>query len=213
MQNQQLFFETFPVGPLACNCCIIGDLSTGRALVVDPGGDAERILQVLRTNNLTLVDIIHTHAHLDHILAAGVLKEATQAKLAIHPEDLYLWDSVALQCQAFGIPFDKPLPPPDNWLHDDTPLSCCDGVTLHTPGHTPGSISFWFQNHKLLIAGDTLFRRSIGRTDLPGGDFKRITSSITQRLYTLDEDATVITGHGEATTIGEELRENPFIRG
>ena len=103
------------------------------------------------------------------------------------------------------------LPPPDASLRDDEDLHCCHGVALHTPGHTPGSMSFWFDRHKLLLAGDTLFQRSVGRTDLPGGSFADIERSIRERLYTLDEDALVITGHGPATTIGEELRENPFV--
>lgn len=206
-----MFFRSFPVGPLQCNCSIVGDPVTGKAIVIDPGGDAERILAILQEAGLALVAIVHTHAHLDHILAAGVLKEATGAEIRLHESDRFLWDSAEMQCRAFGVPY-VPLPPPDAGLEHDEPLPCCGGVVSHTPGHTPGSVSFVFAGHKLLVAGDTLFRRSIGRTDLPGGDFRQIARSIIERLYVLDEDTRVITGHGPETTIGEEVRENPFVR-
>ena len=206
-----MIFETFPVGPLQCNCCILGDKISGKAVVIDPGGDADKILACLQKHNLQLVEIIHTHAHLDHILAAGVLKETTGAPIFLHKEDEFLWGMVEEQCKAFGVPF-APLPEPDHWIADDQDF-CCSGVAIHTPGHTPGSTSFWFEHSKLLVAGDTLFRRSIGRTDLPGGDFGTIEKSIKERLYCLDDDATVITGHGPATTLGEEKQENPFVHG
>ena len=213
MQVSNVIFKTFPVGPLQCNCCIIGDPVSKRAIVVDPGGDAKKILAELAADELTLVSIIHTHAHLDHILAAGELKAATGAPIQLHKDDKMLWDMVEQQCQAFGVPVpDEPLPDPDFWLQDDEALACCGGVTLHTPGHTPGSMSFWFEEHNLLVAGDTLFKQSIGRTDLPGGSYEQIEKSIKLRLYTLDDDAVVITGHGPATTIGDEKRSNPFVR-
>lgn len=202
---------TFPAGPLQCNCTIIGDRKTGHAMVVDPGGDAERILQEVRELGLRVTSVIHTHAHLDHFLAAGEIKEATGAPLCLHPKDRFLWDALETQCRMFGVPY-VPQPDPDHWLQDDEELKCCAGVAMHTPGHTPGSLSFWFEEHKLLIAGDTLFRRSIGRTDLWGGDMRSIESSIRDRIYRLDEEAIVITGHGPDTTIGEEMRENQFVR-
>lgn len=205
-----LIHESFATGPLQCNCSIIGDPVTKKAIVVDPGGGADYILEVLNKHQLTLIAIIHTHAHLDHILDAGILREATGAPIKLHQDDLFLWDMVEEQCRMFGLPV-RSLPNPDAWLKDEEDLGCCNGVSIHTPGHTPGSLSFWFASHKLLLAGDTLFQRSVGRTDLPGGNFEQLRASIVQRLYTLDEDATVITGHGAPTTIGEELRENPFI--
>ena len=211
MNAPDLIHKWFPVGPLQCNCSILGDALSRKAVVVDPGGDAQRILQLLDEENLTVQAIIHTHAHLDHILAAGEIREATGAPLCLHREDLFLWDAVAEQCRMFGIP-ECSLPPPDRWLHDDEDLFFCGGAALHTPGHTPGSMSFWFAPHKLLLAGDTLFQRSVGRTDLPGGSFAQIEKSIQERLYTLDEDVQVITGHGAPTTIGEEIRENPFVQ-
>lgn len=204
--------HTFPVGPLQCNCTIIGDPVSRKAFVVDPGGDAEGILAKLNELNLTVVALIHTHAHLDHFLASGELKKLTGAEIHLHEEDKFLWDNLEMQCRMFGVPY-QPVPAPDHWLKDDQELPCCSGVAMHTPGHTPGSMSFWFEEPKLLIAGDTLFRRSIGRTDLWGGDFKTIERSIRQRLYILDEEAVVVAGHGPDTTIGEEIRENSVIRG
>ena len=160
-----------------------------------PGGDPEKILARLQAHGLTLVSIIHTHAHFDHFLASGKLKELTGATLHLHKDDQPLWDNLQMQCQMFGVPY-TPVPPPDRWLGDDEELACGCGVALHTPGHTPGSMSFWFADAKLLIAGDTLFRRGIGRTDLWGGDQRAIVRSIKERLYRPDEEAVVVTGHG-----------------
>ena len=209
--NLSMIHETFPVGPLQCNCTLIGDPVTKKALVVDPGGDHLKIMARLEFHGLTLVSIVHTHAHLDHFLASGQLKELTGATLHLHQDDKFLWDNLEMQCQRFGVPY-TPVPAPDQWLKDDEALACGCGVALHTPGHTPGSTSFWFPQSKLLIAGDTLFRRGIGRTDLWGGDYQQIERSIRHKLYTLDEDATVITGHGPSTRLGDEMRENPFVR-
>ncbi|MRI33467.1 MBL fold metallo-hydrolase [Endozoicomonas sp. OPT23] len=204
--------ETFPVGPLQCNCTIIGDTITKKAIVIDPGGDPDVILAKLEANGLRAVALIHTHAHLDHFLASGEIKKKTGAPIHLHEEDKFLWDNLETQCRRFGVPY-NPIPDPDFWLKDDQELPCCDGVAMHTPGHTPGSMCFHFEKAGVLIAGDTLFRRSIGRTDLWGGDFKTIEKSIRQRLYILDEETTVVAGHGPNTSIGEELRENSVIRG
>ncbi|MBT4831861.1 MAG: MBL fold metallo-hydrolase [Porticoccaceae bacterium] len=209
--ESQFIIRTFPVGPLGCNCSVIGDRLSGRALVVDPGGNAEQILALLNELNLKAVAIIHTHAHLDHILAAGEIKNATGAPIYLHEGDQFLWDMVEEQCARFGVPPVK-LPDPDHYLQDDHDLGCCGGVAIHTPGHTPGSISFWFEEYKTLIAGDTLFQGSIGRTDLPGGNFDQIIASIKERIYSLDDEAVVVTGHGPNTSIGYEKMSNGFIR-
>jgi len=213
MNDADIIVETIPVGPLQCNCTILGDLVSRKAIVVDPGGDAEILLERLVELNLHVERIIHTHAHLDHFLASGKMKEATGAKLALHREDLFLWDMLEDQCRMFGIPF-EPSPPPDQWLENEEEIDLNDiqGKALHTPGHTPGSMCFLFESQKLLIAGDTLFQGSIGRTDLWGGDFKKIEKSIQEKLYTLDEETSVITGHGESTSIGHEMRANSFVR-
>ena len=213
MNDADIIVETIPVGPLQCNCTILGDLVSRKAIVVDPGGDSEILLERLVDMNLQVERIIHTHAHLDHFLASGKMKEATGAKLALHREDLFLWDMLEDQCRMFGIPF-EPAPPPDQWLENEEEIDLNDlqGKGLHTPGHTPGSMCFLFESQKLLIAGDTLFQGSIGRTDLWGGDFKKIEKSIQEKLYTLDEETSVITGHGESTSIGHEMRANSFVR-
>ena len=213
MIDSNIIVETIPVGPLQCNCTILGNLVSREAIVVDPGGDAEILLERLVELNLQVERIIHTHAHLDHFLASGKMKEATGAKLALHREDLFLWDMLEDQCRMFGIPF-EPAPPPDQWLENEEniDLNELQGKALHTPGHTPGSMCFLFESQKLLIAGDTLFQGSVGRTDLWGGDFKKIEKSIQEKLYTLDEETYVITGHGESTSIGREMRANSFVR-
>lgn len=209
--QSQFIIRTFPVGPLQCNCSVIGDSLSGRALVIDPGGDADHIMALVKELKLTVVAIIHTHAHLDHILAAGEIKKATGAPIFLHESDQFLWDIVEQQCAMFGVPAVS-LPDPDHYLHDDQALDCCGGVAIHTPGHTPGSVSFWFEQYKTLIAGDTLFLGSIGRTDLPGGDFDQIITSIKERIYSLDDEAEVVTGHGPNTTIGSEKVTNGFVR-
>jgi hydroxyacylglutathione hydrolase len=145
-------------------------------------------------------------------LAGGYIKNATGAPIYLHKSDQFLWDSVEEQCRRFGVP-SVSLPDPDHQLHDDQDLGCCGGVVIHTPGHTPGSVSFWFEEYKTLIAGDTLFLGSIGRTDFPGGDFQQIQASIKERLYCLDDDAVVVTGHGPNTRIGVEKASNNFVRG
>jgi hydroxyacylglutathione hydrolase len=208
----EMIIKTFPVGPLQCNCTILADPVSKQAIVVDPGGDAELILETLRSMELNVVRIIHTHAHFDHFLASGEMKKATGAPLALHKEDKFLWDRLEDQCHLFGFPCDA-MPPPDQWLEheEDLVISQYTGKALHTPGHTPGSMSFLFEDAKLLIAGDTLFRGSIGRTDLWGGDFNKIEQSIKERIYTLNEDIKVVTGHGPSTSIGYEMHNNPYV--
>ena len=214
LETKKYIVRTFPVGPLQCNCTIIGDAVSKKALVIDPGGDAQVILGVLSELDLQVVAIIHTHAHFDHILAAGKIKNATGAPIYIHESDMFLWHGLEEQCAMFGFGMpETPLPDPDHYLSDDHDLGCCGGVAIHTPGHTPGSTSFWFEESKTLIAGDTLFKGGIGRTDFPGGNAEQIVSSIRERIYTLNDDAVVITGHGPATTIGDEKQSNMFVRG
>jgi len=208
-----MILKTFPVPPLGCNCSIIGDPITKRAIVVDPGGAHERILKDVQDLGMTVVSILHTHAHFDHFLASGEMKKATNATLCLHPDDRKLWEMLEIQCRMFGVPY-APVPLPDYWLQDEEKLIVggIEGVALHTPGHTPGSMSFHFPAEKLLLAGDTLFQGSIGRTDLWGGDFEAIERSIRERLYRLDETTRVITGHGPETLIGIERDSNAFIR-
>lgn len=217
----KLVVETFPVGPLQCNCTILGDTESGKAVVVDPGGDPELILGRLSELGLTVETLLHTHAHLDHILATRAVKEATGARIHLHEEDLSLYQGLLDQAQRLmlmGMPLtrpDEPLPV-DSFLRDGDAIATgeLEVEVLHTPGHTEGSCCFGMPHPEqdLLIAGDTLFRGSIGRTDLPGGDPGKIVRSIKERLYTRSEETRVITGHGPDTTIGFERRGNAFVR-
>ena len=205
--------KTFSVPPLGCNCSIIGDPVTKQAVVIDPGGAPERILREVQELGCTVSHILHTHAHLDHFLASGEIKKATGAAICLHQDDLQLWNNLELQCRVFGVSY-VPALPPDQWLTDEEKvmLGQVPIVALHTPGHTPGSISFYLPNDKLVLAGDTLFRGSIGRTDLWGGNYEAIEESIRERLYTLDDATLVITGHGPETEIGVEKEMNQFVR-
>jgi hydroxyacylglutathione hydrolase len=202
--------KSFPVGPLQCNCTVIGDTETGIGYVFDPGGNADQIMATVENLGLKITGIIHTHAHLDHILAAGEIRKRTGAPVWLHRSDKNLWDSLEMQCQMFGVPY-APIGDPDHWIEDEQDLDC-GGNCIHTPGHTPGSTSFYFEEASLLIAGDTLFMGSVGRTDFPGGDTAQLKKSIQQRLYCLDEAAVVVTGHGPETSIGQEMRNNAFVR-
>lgn len=205
--------KTFSVPPLGCNCSIIGDPVTKQAVVIDPGGAPERILREVQQLGCTVSHILHTHAHLDHFLASGEIKKATGAAICLHQDDLQLWNNLELQCRVFGVSY-VPALPPDYWLTDEEKvmLGQVPIVALHTPGHTPGSISFYLPDDKLVLAGDTLFRGSIGRTDLWGGNYEAIEESIRERLYSLDDTTRVITGHGPDTEIGFEKESNQFVR-
>jgi hydroxyacylglutathione hydrolase len=208
-----LIRKTFSVPPLGCNCSIIGDPATKQAIVVDPGGAHERILQEVKQLGLTVTMILHTHAHFDHFLASGEMKKATGATLCLHEDDRELWSRLDVQCRMFGVPY-VPVPEPEYWLKDEEKLLVGEitAVALHTPGHTPGSMSFHVPDGNIVLAGDTLFRGSIGRTDLWGGDFDAIERSIHERLYTLHESTLVVTGHGPETEIGWEKHTNQFVR-
>jgi glyoxylase-like metal-dependent hydrolase (beta-lactamase superfamily II) len=208
-----LIRKTFSVPPLGCNCTILGDPVTKEAIVVDPGGAPERILHEVRQLGLTVRLILHTHAHFDHFLAAGEMKRQTGAALCLHQDDLDLWDNLEAQCRMFGVPY-VAVPQPEYWIKDEERIAL-GGLTvvgMHTPGHTPGSMSFHIPDGTVVLAGDTLFRGSIGRTDLWGGDFDAIERSIRERLYTLDDATTVVTGHGPETEIGIEKESNQFFR-
>jgi glyoxylase-like metal-dependent hydrolase (beta-lactamase superfamily II) len=207
--------ESFAIGALGCNCSIIADLEAKQAIVIDPGGSAEKILERLAKNGLTVTAIVHTHTHIDHVDATAPLQRATGAAAQIHEADRFLYDLLPVQSAMLGIAVPEKADI-EGSLKDDLVVRAgsIELACLHTPGHTPGSMSFVAsQGGKTQVfAGDTLFKRSIGRTDLWGGDSDLILSSIRKKLFTLPEDAVVITGHGPATTIGEEKRMNPFVR-
>jgi glyoxylase-like metal-dependent hydrolase (beta-lactamase superfamily II) len=186
--------------------------------VIDPGDEADRILGALRRLDLTLVGILHTHAHLDHVGATEPVARATGASVMLHPGDQMLYDRVDVQAQMFGFPVPGTIPV-DHHVHDGEaiPFGQRSGEILHTPGHTPGSLCLRLdrgaaEQPPVLFAGDTLFLGSIGRTDLWGGDMDQILRSIEERLLTLPDETLVVPGHGPPTTIGRERRGNPFLQ-
>jgi hydroxyacylglutathione hydrolase len=209
-----MIHEILPVGMLQCNCSIFGDEQTREALVVDPGDEISRILQVLKRHGLKVKAIVITHAHIDHIGGAQKLKKATGAPVYMNPDDAELQEMMHVQAGWLGVET------PDA-VEIDAPamdggklvVGTTEFHVLHTPGHTQGSISLWIPSEGKLVAGDTLFRDSIGRTDLPGGDSRQILRSIHERLLPLPEETVVFPGHGESTTIGREKQVNPFLQG
>jgi len=208
-----MLIESFPVGPLQCNCSIIACPETKEAAVIDPGGDPEKILSLIERHGLKVKYLLHTHAHFDHILGSKAMKEATGAQICLHKGDQWLYDNVAKQGSLFGFQIDEPLAI-DRYLDDEEEVKVGTLKTsvIHTPGHTPGSLCFSLEDKdSLLFAGDTLFHRSIGRTDLWGGSFEQIIDSISQRLFRLDDSTRVIPGHGPDTDIWSERKENPFL--
>lgn len=208
-----MIFESFPVGPLACNCTLLGDEQAHEAIVIDPGEEVGRIHRRLTELGLQLKQILVTHAHIDHVGGALKLKRLTGAPIFLNENDLPLLKMMDDQAQWLGIATPETAPP-DGALPDGATvgLEHYSAQVLHTPGHTQGSICLHFVPLKLLIAGDTLFAGSIGRTDLPGGDFEQIIDSIQSRLLALPDETRVLPGHGPVTTIGEERRSNPFLR-
>jgi hydroxyacylglutathione hydrolase len=218
-----LIRRTFPVGPLGCNCSIVACPETHQALVVDPGDDAPEILAALARDGLTAVMLLHTHAHFDHVMGTAEVAAATRAEVLLHRDDRWLYDHTAMQIEMFGVrrhdrrPWQPP-PPPTRELDggEVLPFGRREARVVHTPGHTPGSACFYLESAgevPLLLAGDTLFAGSIGRTDLWGGSLPDIRRSIRESLFTLPETTLVIPGHGPPTTIATERETNPFVGG
>jgi glyoxylase-like metal-dependent hydrolase (beta-lactamase superfamily II) len=207
-----MIHQAVAVGPLQCNCHILADDASKEAVVVDPGDDADEIIE--RAKGYKVLALLHTHCHFDHMTATRKVSEATGAEILIHESDKAYYDSLAKQYQMFRMPFrgGDPLPV-KRFLKDGDriPFGKHALKVIHTPGHTQGSCCFHTEG--MVLSGDTLFQRSIGRTDLPGGNTEQEIDSIRTKLYRLDPETTVYPGHGAPTSIAEERAENPFVQG
>ena len=201
------------VGLFQENCWVVGSRRRGEACVIDPGDEPGEILALARDMGVRITRIVASHAHLDHILAARAIVEATGAPFLLHSADLPIAESLPRMAQLWLGHTVPPAPAPDAFPDDGDDLEVA-GVTLkviHTPGHTPGSLALYAAEANLLFSGDTLFRESIGRTDLPGGDYAQIMRSITHRLLALPDETRVLPGHLQETTIAHERARNPFV--
>jgi glyoxylase-like metal-dependent hydrolase (beta-lactamase superfamily II) len=205
-EEARMIIKTVPVGPLEANCYIVADEDTGKALIIDPGDEPDRILEA--AGDFEVHYIVLTHAHFDHVGAVKEVKEATGAEIALHEDDLAVYRTVAEQGAIWGFELED-LPPPDMLLKggDEILFGGLGLAVIHTPGHSPGSISLYREG--VLITGDTLFAGSVGRTDFPGGSMGLLRESF-RRLMSLPDETSVLSGHGPATTIGREKRENMF---
>ncbi|HZQ21461.1 MAG TPA: MBL fold metallo-hydrolase [Terriglobales bacterium] len=207
-----MIHEIFPVGPLQCNCSIIGDETTREAMVIDPGDDIDDLLALVRKHNLQVKQIVITHAHIDHVGGAMKLKAATGAPILLNENDYELLRMLDSQAVWVGMRSPGQVAIDQSVKQADTlQAGSLSAEVLHTPGHTEGSICLYFSAESKLIAGDTLFAGSIGRTDLPGGSMKKIINSLHGKLLALPDETIVVPGHGPLTTIGEERQSNPFL--
>ena len=207
-----MIHEIFPVGPLQCNCSVIGDETTREAMVIDPGDDIEDVLALIQKHNLTVKQIVVTHAHIDHVGGAMKLRAATGAPILLNQNDHALLKMLDVQAAWIGVEDPGKVEIDRSIGQGDTVragLLAAD--VIHTPGHTEGSVCLYFPAEKKLIAGDTLFAGSIGRTDLPGGSMRKIISSLHEKVLTLPDETIVVPGHGPLTTIGDERESNPFL--
>lgn len=202
-----------PLGQLQCNCSIFGDEQSREGIVVDPGDEISKITAILEQHQLKLKAIVVTHGHIDHVAGAAKLKALTGAPIYLNEKDFEQLDALPIQAKWLGVATPQ-RPEVDMCAVEGTVLKLggADFNIMHTPGHTQGSLCIWIPQENKLVSGDTLFRETIGRTDLPGGDGRKILSSIRTKLFDLPEDAVVIPGHGQTTTIGHEKEFNPFFQ-
>ncbi len=209
-----MLLSTVVVTEFMTNCFIVGDGATKEAIVIDPGGEAGRIIQEIKKLGVEIKAVVNTHAHVDHIGALKEIKETFGAEIMLHNLELPILQTASKMGRLFGVSIEQP-PEPDRFLADGDQVSCGD-ITLtviETPGHSPGGISLVTSDGRYCFAGDTLFAGSIGRTDLPGGNYHTLIQSIKTRLIPLGDDVKVLPGHGPATTMGAERRYNPFLSG
>ena len=211
-ENETMIHEIIPVGPLQCNCSIIGDETTHQAIVVDPGDNIDELLKIIVKHHLQVKQIFITHGHIDHVGGAMKLKSATGAPITMNESDFAQIKLLDIQAAWVGMAAPGKVSI-DNHAKDQdrVQVGALSATVLHTPGHTEGSSCLYFEAEKKLIAGDTLFAGSIGRTDLPGGSYDKIIASLHGQLMALPDEVVVVPGHGSLTTIGEERETNPFI--
>jgi hydroxyacylglutathione hydrolase len=208
-----MIHEIFPVGPLQCNCSVIGDEGTREAMVIDPGDNIEHVLEIIRKHNLQVKQIVVTHAHIDHVGGAMKLRAATGAPILLNQNDYALLQMLDVQAAWIGMKSPGAVEIDQSLGQADTVRAgSLSADVIHTPGHTEGSICLYFPAEKKLIAGDTLFAGSIGRTDLPGGSFQKIMRSLHEKVMALPDETVVVPGHGPLTTIGAERESNPFLK-
>lgn len=207
-----MIHEIIPVGPLQCNCSIIGDPTTHEAIIIDPGSDADRILEILAGHKLKAKLIVITHGHIDHVGGAMKLQKRTGACVLMNQSDEDLLRMLDVQAAWLGLQSPGTVKI-DSHIQDGSCIKIgnIEALVIHTPGHTEGSICLLFSAEKTLVAGDTLFAGGIGRTDLPGGSHEKILSSLHHCILPLPDDIVVIPGHGPLTTIGKERQHNPFL--
>lgn len=206
-----MLIETLVVGMIQANCFIVADELSRKAIIIDPGGDAPVIAKRVNDLKLDVVAVIATHGHFDHVEGLKGVKEKLGAPIMVHPSDLPLIKGMRSQAQLFGIAVSD-APPPDRLLADgeEIPFGALKAKVLHTPGHSPGSISLLIDNH--VFVGDLLFSGSIGRTDLMGGNYETLINAVEKRIFTLPPETVVHPGHGPDTSVGVEKRTNPFFR-
>ena len=208
-----MILETFPVGPLQCNCILLGDEEASEAIVIDPGDEVSRIYRRITDLGLQLKQILVTHAHIDHVGGAVKLKRLTGAPILLNENDLPLLKMMEQQAAWLGVPTPEVSAPDASLINGaQVGLKRYPARVLHTPGHTQGSVCLHFEPLKMVVAGDTLFAGSIGRTDLPGGNSRQIIDSIESQLMALPDETKVLPGHGPATSIGAERNTNPFLK-
>jgi len=208
-----MIHEILPVGPLQCNCSILGDETTRDAMVIDPGDDIADVQAIIQKHKLQVRQIVITHAHIDHVGGAMKLRQATGAPILMNQNDYALVKMLDMQAAWLGMR-------PPGQVEIDRSIGDADKVEagplvaniIHTPGHTEGSVCLYFPVQQKLIAGDTLFAGSIGRTDLPGGSYDKIIRSLHDKVLALPDETMVVPGHGPLTTIGDERESNPFLK-
>jgi hydroxyacylglutathione hydrolase len=207
-----MIHEILPVGPLQCNCSVIGDETTREAMVIDPGDNIEDVLALIEKHDLQVKQIVITHAHIDHVGGAMKLRAATGAPILLNQNDYDLLKMLDVQAVWIGMKNPGKVEIDHSVGQSDTVRAgSLTANVIHTPGHTEGSICLYFPAESKLIAGDTLFAGSIGRTDLPGGSMEKIINSLHEKVMALPDDTLVVPGHGPLTTIGEERESNPFL--